>query len=262
MYVNHVPYIIWGQNIVCFLFMSLIAFISLIHKSVKPKEHLRSYLLPALIFLLALTLINPGMDGVHRWISIGIIRLNVAMIVLPAILIEVGWILQIKGFKTGLFISIGISCFLLFQPDASQLTGFAISAMVLLSARTRSKKLRIIIIIIFILPIVFSWLNLDHLPPVSYVEGIVSMVAQMGLVWLICGIISLAILPMHFLVFPPQNAKLVSRCIGLYFIVMIGSTWFGNFPVPIMGYGMSPIIGYSIAAIWYQAHYRYQPIMK
>lgn len=262
MYVNHVPYIIWGQNIVCFLFMSLIAFICLIHKSAKPKEHLRFYLLPALIFPLALTLLNPGMDGVHRWISIGIIRLNVAMIVLPAILIEIGWILQIKGLKTGLFISLVVLCFLLFQPDASQLTGFAISVMILLSSRTSSKKLRLFLITIFTLPVIFSWLNLDHLPPVSYVEGIVSMVAQMGMVWLICGTISLAILPMHFLIFPPQNAKLVSRCIGLYFILVIGSSWFGNFPVPIMGYGMSPIIGYSIAAIWYQAHDRYQPIMK
>jgi hypothetical protein len=54
-----------------------------------------------------------------------------------------------------------------------------------------------------------------------------------------------------FLLLPPGESKLSSACIGLYYILIIVSTLFGNFPVPLMGYGISPIIGYYAAMTWY-----------
>lgn len=53
------------------------------------------------------------------------------------------------------------------------------------------------------------------------------------------------------MLFPPKNYKLPSICIGLYFAILLLSTLFGNFPVPLMGYGFSPIIGYFISIMWY-----------
>jgi hypothetical protein len=92
---------------------------------------------------------------------------------------------------------------------------------------------------------------LDNLPAVAYVERIVSLSANMGLMWLILGVISLVMLPMPFILFPPKNLKLPSICVGLYYIIILVSTLFGNFPVPLMGYGISPIIGYYISITWY-----------
>jgi len=92
---------------------------------------------------------------------------------------------------------------------------------------------------------------LDNLPPVNYVERIVNMVADMGLIWLILGVASLVALPVPFLLFPSQNTESISRYIGCYYIIIILSTLFGNFPVPLMGYGISPIIGFYISLIWY-----------
>lgn len=54
-----------------------------------------------------------------------------------------------------------------------------------------------------------------------------------------------------FIFFPPENLKLPSICVGLYFIIILISTLFGNFPVPLMGYGISPIIGCFILISWY-----------
>ena len=45
--------------------------------------------------------------------------------------------------------------------------------------------------------------------------------------------------------------QLPSMCVGLYFIIILISTFWGNFPVPLMGYGISPIIDYFIAITWY-----------
>lgn len=97
--------------------------------------------------------------------------------------------------------------------------------------------------------IIFTWIYLDNLPPAAYVE-IVIMVSQMGIVWLALGITFLVILPLPFILFPPRNSKLLSICLGIYFIVVLTTTLFGNFPVPLMGYGISPILGYFIAISW------------
>jgi len=191
------------------------------------------------------------MESVHRWISIGILKLNIAMIVLPIILIELWNVLKIKGLKYGSVIAFGILLVLFFQPDASQLTGFAVPMMIMLSRKTNSKVIRLLIISVFSLFIILSWMYLDNLPPVNYVERIVNMVADMGLIWLIIGVASLVALPVPFLLFPPQNTESISRYIGCYYIIIILSTLFGNFPVTLMGYGISPIIGFYISLIWY-----------
>ncbi|MGF7057020.1 hypothetical protein [Brassicibacter mesophilus] len=65
------------------------------------------------------------------------------------------------------------------------------------------------------------------------------------------GVVSLVILPIPFILFPPKNYKLPSICIGLYSAILLFSTLFGNFSVPLMGYGFSPIIGYFISIMWY-----------
>ena len=251
MYQNHVPFAIWGQNIGCLILMSVISFLLITHKSNITGNRYNQLLLPAAICALVLPFANQGMEGVHRWISIGAVKLNVAMIVLPMILLELYKVLKIRGLTYA-----GVSAFIIllvlfFQPDASQLTGFAIPVMIMLSLNTRSKKIRFLITGVSVLFIVLSWIRLDHLPPVNYVERILVMVADMGWLWVVSGVISLAILPAPFLLLPPKNAVSVSRYIGCYYIVILLSTLFGNFPVPLMGYGLSPIVGYYLSLTWY-----------
>ncbi|MBE5988198.1 MAG: hypothetical protein E7250_10750 [Paenibacillaceae bacterium] len=251
MYQNHVPFAIWGQNIGCLILMSVISFLLITHKSNITGNRYNQLLLPAAICALVLPFVNQGMEGVHRWISIGAVKLNVAMIVLPMILLELYKVLKIRGLTYA-----GVSAFIIllvlfFQPDASQLTGFAIPVMIMLSLNTRSKKIRFLITGVSVLFIVLSWIRLDHLPPVNYVERILVMVADMGWIWFVSGVISLAILPAPFLLLPPKNAVSVSRYIGCYYIVILLSTLFGNFPVPLMGYGISPIVGYYLSLTWY-----------
>lgn len=251
MYRNHVSIAIWSQNIACLVLMNVVTLIMSNHKFKISKCRYKILVLPAVLCLLILTFASQGTEGVHRWISMGIVKLNIAMIVLPIILIELWNALQTKSLLFVCVVALGISLVLFFQPDASQLTGFAIPMMIMLSRKTNSKVIRLLIISAFSLFIVFSWVYLDELPPVSYVERILYMVSNMGLAWLILGVISLVILPIPFLLFPPKNANSISKYIGCYYIIIILSTFFGNFPVPLMGYGISPIIGFYISLIWY-----------
>ena len=251
MYRNQISVAVWGQNIAGLILMSFLSLIVTKRKYANSKSRYQKAVLPALLGLLILTFANQGLEGVHRWISIGIVRINVAMIILPLTLIELWNIFQTKDFWFGCGAALGIVLILFFQPDASQLAGFAIPAMIMSGRKTKSKIVRFSIYCVFSSFVVFSWVFPDNLPPVSYVEKILDMVAGMGVVWLILGAISLAILPTPFLMFPPENAKPISRYIACYYIIVIFSTLLGNFPVPLMGYGVSPIIGYYLSLIWY-----------
>jgi len=173
------------------------------------------------------------------------------MIVLPRIIIELWKVSQTEDLRLTVFITIAISILLAIQPDASQLTGFSIPMMIVLCNNIDKKRIRIFVVGILSILIILSWVFLDNLPAVDYVEGIVSLLGNMGLIWLVIGVISLGILPMPFILFQPKYLKLPSICVGLYFIIILVSTLFGNFPVPLMGYGISPIIGYYIAITWY-----------
>lgn len=252
MYYNKIPTSIWAQNIFFLVIAGLIStFVTSIKLNIKKNSFYGvSIIVISLIFII-LTFVNPGIDGVHRWLSIGIIKFNVSMIVLPILIIELWKLSQIKNLRFTIIITIVISILLLIQPDASELTSFAIPMMVMLYAKTDKKCLRSFIVGILSILIIISWVFLDTLPPVSYVEGILSLLANMGLIWLTLGVLSLIILPVPFILFPPKHLKLPSTCLGLYFMIVLISTLFGNFPVPLMGYGISPIISYFISITWY-----------
>jgi hypothetical protein len=248
---NDVSTTIWAQNIVCLVFTGLISYIILSGNISMARSKYNNIFILLPVVLLALTFNRSGMMGVHRWISIGPVKLNVSMVFMPATIILLWELLKVKAWWFAMSMTVIISLLLFIQPDASQLTGFAIPMMIMLCSKTNKKVPRSIIVGALSILVIISWIYLDGLPPVAYVEGIVSLVASMGQIWLVLGIISLALLPMPFILFPPRKLKLPSVCIGLYFIIIILSTLFGNFPVPLMGYGISPIIGYIIPITWY-----------
>ncbi len=251
MFHNKISALIWTQNIACLVIVGLISYFIVSNKwNIKASKYNGIAILIVFLFLL-LTLLDSGMNGVHRWISIGIMKFNVSMILLPLSIIVLWRASQTKELWFTLAIALAISILLAIQPDASQLTGFAVPMMILLCSKTNGKISRLFIIGIFSILVILSWVFLDSLPAVTYVEGIISLLNNMGFVWLTLGIISLVILPIPFILFPPKNLTLPSICVGLYFIIILISTIFGNFPVSLMGYGISPIIGYFIPITWY-----------
>ena len=251
MYTNKVPIAIFGQNIFYLVIGGIISYFILLKKS-KVKNNVSTITTTIIVgvILLFLTFISSGIEGVHRWVSVGPIKFYVAVIVLPIIIIDLWKLLQIRDWRFSAAVAIVISILLALQPDASMLTAFAIPMIMLLWNKINNNIFRSCIVVLLSAMIIISWVFLDGLPPVSYVENIVSLVANMGIIWLSLGVISLLILPLPFIFFSPKKYKLLSVSIGMYFIIILISTLFGNFPVPLMGYGVSPIIGYFISITW------------
>lgn len=250
MYLHNVAVVTVGQNIVCLLIGGLISSFVVSRKEKMKGINTESVIIFVSVILLFLTLINSGLEGVHRWISLGPIKLYVASIVLPIVIIKLSRLLVNGRQWAPIIITIIVSLLLLRQPDASQLTAFIIPMIILTWNNTRNNIIRFSTAGALLIMAVVSWMYLDALPPVSYVEEILSMAANIGIIWLVLGVISLIILPLPFIIFPKKNSKLLSMCIGIYFIIILISTQFGNFPIPLMGYGISPIIGYFIAITW------------
>jgi len=236
---------IWIQNIITWIFITIIGCTFLIKNKKNYVGGDNFIFSTILVILLVLPFLFGGLDNVHRWAFLGTLSLNIAIIFLPLLIIQL-WLLLSKQhiiFAIGLTYSALI--ILLFQPDASQVTAFACATGIILWKKITNNMLKILHLAFTVIVVIISWVFLDDLAPVPFVEQIIFLVADMGSVWLILGIISLTLLLLPFIFFSEKIT--LSLSLGFYFFMMIATTFIGNFPMPIMGYGVSPIIGYSIA---------------
>ncbi|MFF3024767.1 FtsW/RodA/SpoVE family cell cycle protein [Gottfriedia sp. NPDC057948] len=248
---NQVSPSIYGQNILIAIIGGIISFLVLFRDKRTAKKKTNIIVITCILILFLLTFLDNGLHGVHRWIAIGPLRFNIALVLVPLLLIQLSSLMKSKPFWLTFGFALIFTVLLLFQPDASQLTAFTTAISILLLNIIKNKSVRFLLLIVFILLIIFSWSHLDQLAPVSYVEDILSLVKEMGFGWLVLAVISLLILLIPFFLFPPNSVKPLSFSLGIYFLISILSSCFGNFPVPIMGYGTSPFIGYLIAISWY-----------
>jgi hypothetical protein len=250
MNVNGVGGAAYGLNLIFFLAGGLISYFLIGKKTFEMNNSFHTVvLIVAGIILLSLTFIDQGMQDVHRWVTAGPIKFYVSSIILPGIIIVLWEMIRKYSWRTAYSVTAVIAFLLTLQPDASQLTAFVIPMMVLLLIKS-DNAIRYICTTILVLFVIYAWIHIDSLPPVAYVENIIQMVGDIGMIWTVLGIGSLLLLPIPFIIFPPEQSKALSICLGLYYVIVLISTQIGNFPVPLMGYGVSPIIGYYISITW------------
>src|SRR5262249_39421121 len=99
----------------------------------------------------------------------------------------------------------------------------------------------------------WAWMRPDPLEAVLNVEKIVGLALDQGGVWGVAAIGALILLPMPFLSIALNSAEttnLTARGLAIFFAIRLLAILAGNFPVPLVGYGASPIIGYFIALAW------------
>ncbi|MCM3763787.1 hypothetical protein [Neobacillus niacini] len=180
--------------------------------------------------------------------TFGPINLYIASIFLPLFIIHL-WKLALSTHE---FYVIGLTfivlVILLFHPDAGQVTAFACATAIIFWKKINNRMIKLFTLTLITTMVIVSWIFLDNLAPVPYVEKILFLAADMGIVWFVLGVLSLLLLVVPF--FFIGKVSIVSLSLGVYFLLTMIVTFFGNFPMPIMGYGVSPIIGYLIAITW------------
>ena len=182
---------IWIQNIVIWIIGTVLGSVFIIRKKER-KFDIGNFIYNIIIVaLLVLPFFFNGIDGVHRWLSFGPFNLYIASITLPLLIIHV-WKLALNNRERYVLgLTIITSVILLFQPDAGQLTAFACATAFIVWKMINNRTIKLLSITLTAALCIISWVFLDDLAPVPYVEDIIFLVADLGNIWLFLGISSL-----------------------------------------------------------------------
>ncbi|MBV9993543.1 MAG: hypothetical protein JOZ72_19885 [Alphaproteobacteria bacterium] len=176
---------------------------------------------------LVATFLFEGMAGVHRWIALGPVRLNAAELLLPATVVALAFD------RRPLRLAIAVLVPLALQPDASQAVAFAGGAIAVL---TLSEDRFLSAALVAALA-ALSFLKPDVLAPVPEVEGIIGLASP--------AMAALAVLALAGASLAPLAAARSPAAYGLaaYLVLAALAPVVGAFPVPLVGMGVSAILG-------------------
>lgn len=215
----------------------------------KPKARHGYAAMLACLAALGCTFLDSGTDGIHRWIQVGSFALHAAFLFMPLALTGMD-ILFMAGKPHAAYVCAlltGVALFL--QPDAS-MSGALVMAMVpmLWHDRKNSVLYGTVLFVLLMLAAV-SWLRPESPAPVLQVEGILELAQASG--WQIASLLSLMILFCPFAAgLCRTSSRLVSAANLLFYAALLAAACTGTFPVPVLGSGASPIIGYLMAATY------------
>ena len=187
----------------------------------------------------------PAVEGVHRWLDIGPLHINAAALFLPALIVALATVRIAK--PMGLVISLVTATILLAQPDASQLTAFAIAASILVARSTIARRWKAFALLIAAVFAVCGWRRPDTLQPVAEVEQIFAMcVAVSPILAFIAGLAlaAAALAPLARSSPTGHPARDAAVALSAYFVTVSIVPFFGWFPVPLVGLGMSFPVGW------------------
>lgn len=195
---------------------------------------------------IAATLSGSGLSGVFRWHDIGALRIQPSALLSPAILVFAITQRHSQTIRMHLFLT-GVQIVQILQPDAAQATAFGMSAIVLAMAGDSGRR-KFIWAPIYAGSIALAWCRPDPLQPVAFVEDIVSRAFALSPV---AGILALAAaVPFILTPYAIGNQGLLhvkhrtpETVMAVYFLALLVAPLFGAFPVPLLGYGPSSVIG-------------------
>lgn len=201
----------------------------------------------ASVLFLCIPFLQEGIGGIHRWIRLGPISLNAAFLSVPILLILIDRMLQKGNVKSGVILSMVAAAVLFLQPDASMVTAFSAALLPIFSRSSANRFSKCLFVILLILS-GLSWIDVENPEPVSYVEDVLVLAWKSGWGCLVLCVAALLFLLVPFGKWCGKTWKSpVSPALGLFFLVLILSTLIGAFPVPVIGYGISPIAGYVLS---------------
>lgn len=190
------------------------------------------------------TLLGPDIDGVHRWLAIGPLRLNVSAALAPWIL---GGLCASRegGTRATIFVLVAQAAHVA-QPDAGQATALAAGAVPLLLGFSQMKKaVSLSLAVVMILGAVAAWLRDDPLPAVDHVERIFVLASMKGPVALVAVALAGVALALPFVPFERERPlHSTGFALLLYLLASFVVTFIGNFPVPVFGAGAAPVLGW------------------
>ena len=204
------------------------------------------WLVLALVLSLFIPLLTGSRDGPERWLVLGGASLYVAPVVLPFALFLLGAPLRAPAIYAASVIAAATA--LMLQPDASQLSAFSLAMLVLLLASSAHRLFRLGLSAILLCCGVVAWRTPDPLVPVRYVEGVFKLAAEVSTFALSAALISAALPVIAFAWVARVTRSSGTFAIAIYYASLFALAPLQATPVPLLGFGTGPILGYFLVA--------------
>ena len=237
------------------LVLGAVGAIALVSSKPEVEQRAARWLPVASFVVIAATLVMPGLDGVHRWLPLGPLRLNASAALLPWLFL--GMISPEPRARTrAVLLACGMQLVHVAQPDAAQATVLAAGALPLLAGgKAVERRVGIPAAALLLGLGALAWTRPDPLLPVDHVERILVLAAESGQWWSAAAGVAAFILlvPAMITMREPDGMTLqLGAGLMLYGCAAIGATFFGSHPVPVFGAGAGPVLGWyaMITVIW------------
>lgn len=191
--------------------------------------------------LLAATFLHPGLEGVHRWLSLGPLLIQPAPLALPLI---VWCAVRHSSSMAGAVLVLAATGLCAVQPDAQAASGLALATVILCGAKGW-RPVWIVTALICIGSAVWAWTRPEALSPVPHVEGVLLAARQAGAVWGLLVYVGFTLVPLWI------GAVSARRDIAPFALTAL---WLGfmiagltqRFPIPVIGFGLSWVLGWAL----------------
>lgn len=185
-------------------------------------------------------LIGPDIEGVRRWLGLGPLLIQPAMIVLPPMM----WLYARKDtLWVGRGLAMATAGLLALQPD--QAGGLALATAIGTCVVFHRQTADAMVMAVALALQGWAGMGVDPLAPVPHVELAAETVFAVNRLFGIGAWIVMLGLPLPFVLYRrrnPANAVLASLWIGL-----VAAAVFRNYPEPIIGYSASLALGWMIS---------------
>lgn len=239
MIANGVSPALWGQQLAAFVVFSLLLALPGRWAFQLPSGAAVCLCLAAL----AGPLFFPAVGGVRRWLDLGLFHVNAAMLVLPSLL----WLLA--GMDRPYPALLAAAAALCLQPDFSQLTALLIGALpILWRKREQGYRPAAVLMMLSVLAVRCCTVP-TALEPAAHSEGILALLGGLSPLMQAAGWLALALIPASFALEFARCGETGALCLAAYYAAVILFSLTGEYPVPFMGFGLSPIAGYALSGL-------------
>jgi len=232
--------------------IAAIAAVLFVERYAKTKSPMRAapWLMLGMAALLCTPLLSGASSPPHRWLGFVGFHLYIAPVVLPLFLLL--WQRALSDNKTTAASSIAAAALigvgLLAQPDAAQLTAFALASVPVLGLSKPWRLAKLLTLAALLIAAAIAWGQPVPLAPVPYVEGVFTLAATSSIWALFVAIVSVALPTIALGWLALRTGSKSTFAVMLYFGALYLLAPLQVTPVPLLGFGAGPIIGYFIMA--------------
>lgn len=191
-----------------------------------------------------------SLAGPERWLTAGGVRLYIASMLVPAMVLALARALHasMPATRWALWLMPATLWALAAQPDASQATAFALACAAPLSSAGALRTLKALVAVTLAAGVAWAWWQPDPLVPVPYVEAVLELASAAGPVNLAAALAALAVPLVAILAQARQGRDPALVAVAIYYAAIGVLAWRQLTPMPLLGFGAGPIIGYALLA--------------